>query len=358
MPKNVPENQTHREKNALMYAMQEEIEALNKNLNTMKEADSKNDLDAQEKAYKDARLNFAKMLKYYEYANAGEEKGFSRPFPLEDKARLDQEAEKMAESSGGVIDVTNIDKVKSVIVDEKKGRVRSPGEIVIAREANGRFRFATSENRQREEQHHARLLADFVEGSASRSFSGRLKSWFVGNSKEYDKALTALKGFANGGVRKETAVKYIKDYLDIRKHKVRDHQYGRDRFQGFMESLETLMEPKEFKEYCDEINTARKSKDAQYDPRHVQPEQFSPQSDKSVLKGLLAEEQTQIENRKKTDLANEAAQRAKREAEAEKYKKMQEEFDKELEEELAAQNGKTTKTEPEKTTSGKGGPTL
>ena len=324
------------------------------------EKEKTDDFDEIEKTYADARLNFAKMLKYYEYAYAREDKGFSRPFPENEKQRLDVEAMELSKSQAVKTAVSTgpkqLKKLTEVFIDQKSRVIRNPGEFVIALEANGQIRLDTNEDRQREEQHRAGLLADFVEKSASRSFSGRLKSWFVGNSKEYDKALTALKGFANGGVRKETAVKYIKDYLDIRKHKVRDHQYGRDRFQGFMESLETLMEPKEFKEYCDEVNAARKSRDAQYDPRHVQPEQFSPQSDKSVLKGLLAEEQTQIENRKKTDLANEAAQRVKREADAKKYKKMQEEFDKELEEELAAQNGKTTKTE--KTTSGKGEPTL
>ena len=324
------------------------------------EKEKTDDFDEIEKTYADARLNFAKMLKYYEYAYAREDKGFSRPFPENEKQRLDVEAMELSKSQAVKTAVSTgpkqLKKLTEVFIDQKSRVIRNPGEFVIALEANGQIRLDTNEDRQREEQHRAGLLADFVEKSASRSFSGRLKSWFVGNSKEYDKAITALKGYANGGVRKETAVKYIKDYLDIRKHKVRDHQYGRDRFQGFMESLETLMEPKEFKEYCDEVNAARKSRDAQYDPRHVQPEQFSPQSDKSVLKGLLAEEQTQIENRKKTDLANEAAQRVKREADAKKYKKMQEEFDKELEEELAAQNGKTTKTE--KTTSGKGEPTL
>ena len=365
MPK--PEKKSAQEEYALVFSMKTEIDTFVQNLAKLQqlEKEKTDDFDEIEKTYDAARLNFAKMLKYYEYAYAREDKGFSRPFPENEKQRLDAEAMKLSTSQAVETAVSTgpkqLKKLTEVFIDQKSRVIRNPGEFVIALEANGQIRLDTNEDRQREEQHRAGLLADFVEKSASRSFSGRLKSWFVGNSKEYDKAITALKGYANGGVRKETAVKYIKDYLDIRKHKVRDHQYGRDRFQGFMESLETLMEPKEFKEYCDEVNDARKSKDTQYYPRHVQPEQFSPQSDKSVLKGLLAEEQTQIENRKKTDLANEAAQRVKREADAKKYKKMQEEFDKELkelEEELATQNGKTTKTKTEKTTSGKGEPTL
>ena len=362
MPK--PEKKSVQEQSALMFSMKTEIDTFVQNLAKLQqlEKEKTDDFDEIEKTYDAARLNFAKMLKYYEYAYAREDKGFSRPFPENEKQRLDAEAMKLSTSQAVETAVSTgpkqLKKLTEVFIDQKSRVIRNPGEFVIALEANGQIRLDTNEDRQREEQHRAGLLADFVEKSASRSFSGRLKSWFVGNSKEYDKALTALKGFANGGVKKETAVKYIKDYLDIRSSKVRDHQYGRDRFQGFMESLETLMEPKEFKEYCDSVNVARKAKDNEYDPRHVQPGQFSPQSDKSVLKGLLAEEKNQIKARSAADAEKEQAQKAKREAEAEKYKKMQEEFDKEFEEELAAQNGKTTKTEPEKTTSGKGEPTL
>lgn len=116
-----------------------------------------------------------------------------------------------------------------------------------------------------------------------------------------------------------------------------------------MESLETLMEPKEFKEYCDEVNDARKSKDAQYDPRHVQPEQFSPQSDKSVLKGLLAEDKKiRDANMERTNAQREAAEK-REQALKKEYKKLEEEFEKSM-----------NKNEPktEKTTSGKGEPTL
>lgn len=352
MPK--PEKKSVQEENALVFSMKTEIDTFVKNLAKLQEPENTDDFDEIEKTYADARLNFAKMLKYYEYAYAsGEDKGFSRPFPQDVKQRLDDEAMTLSKSQAVKTAVSTgpkqLKKLTEVFIDKESRAIRNPGEFVIALEANGQIRLDTNEDRQREEQHRAGLLADFVEKSASRSFSGRLKSWFVGNSKEYDKAITALKGYANGGVRKETAVKYIKDYLDIRKHKVRDHQYGRDRFQGFMESLETLMEPKEFKEYCDEVNDARKSKDAQYDPRHVQPEQFSPQSDKSVLKGLLAEDKKiRDANMERTNAQREAAEK-REQALKKEYKKLEEEFEKSM-----------NKDEPktEKTTSGKGGPTL
>ena len=39
--------------------------------------------------------------------------------------------------------------------------------------------------------------------------------------------------------------------------KVRDHAYGRDRFDAFMKGLATVMEPQEFKDYCEEVNQIR-----------------------------------------------------------------------------------------------------
>lgn len=233
MPK--PEKKSVQEQNALMFSMKTEIDTFVKNLAKLQQPENTEDFDEIEKTYDAARLNFAKMLKYYEYAYAsGEDKGFSRPFPPDVKQRLDDEAMTLSTSQAVKTAVSTgpkqLKKLTEVFIDKESRAIRNPGEFVIALEANGQIRLDTNEDRQREEQHRAGLLADFVEKSASRSFSGRLKSWFVGNSKEYDKAITALKGYANGGVRKETAVKYIKDYLDIRKHKVRDHQYGRDRF--------------------------------------------------------------------------------------------------------------------------------
>ena len=353
MPK--PEKKSVQEQSALMFSMKTQINEFVGNLAKLQKLGNSDDYDAIEEAYDAARLNFAKMLKYYEYANAREDKGFNKPFPPDVKQQLDAEAKTLSNSSAvkRVVSPSGeklMNRLTDVFINKKTGSMREPGEFVIALEANGQIRLDTNEDRQREEQHRAGLLAGFVEKSASRSFSGRLKSWFVGNSKEYNKALTALKGYASGGVKKETAVKYIKDYLDIRRSKVRDHQYGRDRFQGFMESLETLMEPKEFKEYCDSVNVARKSRDAQYDPRHVQPEQFSPQSDKSVLKGLLAEDKKiRDANMERTNAQREAAEK-REQALKKEYKKLEEEFEKELKGEV---------TKPEKKTPSKGaGPTL
>ena len=114
-------------------------------------------------------------------------------------------------------------------------------------------------NRDRE-----KSIAAELKQTTSKSFSGKLKSFFVGNSKEYDKALKAMEDVSEGKVSKENAKKSIMDYLDIRKNKVRDHQYGRERFDGFMKGLQTLMEPQEFADYCKGVDDARRARDPSY----------------------------------------------------------------------------------------------
>ena len=114
-------------------------------------------------------------------------------------------------------------------------------------------------NRDRE-----KSIAAELKQTTSKSFGGKLKSFFVGNSKEYDKALKAMEDVSEGKVSKEDAKKSIMDYLDIRKNKVRDHQYGRERFDGFMKGLQTLMEPQEFLDYCKGVDDARRARDPSY----------------------------------------------------------------------------------------------
>ena len=114
-------------------------------------------------------------------------------------------------------------------------------------------------NRDRE-----KSIAAELRQTTSKSFGGKLKSFFVGNSKEYDKALKAMEDVSEGKVSKEDAKKSIMDYLDIRKNKVRDHQYGRERFDGFMKGLQTLMEPQEFADYCKGVDDARRARDPSY----------------------------------------------------------------------------------------------
>ena len=103
----------------------------------------------------------------------------------------------------------------------------------------------------------AKALLDNLKKSEQKSFYGAIKSFFVGNSKEYDAALKAVEGLANGTGDAKKAKKAIEQYLDLRGNKVRDHQFGRDRFDAMMKSLALVSTPGEFMEYCDKIEQAR-----------------------------------------------------------------------------------------------------
>ena len=133
------------------------------------------------------------------------------------------------------------------------------------------------------------ILKD-LEATKSSSFSAKLKSFFVGNSKEYNKAIKALEDVSKGVGDKDEAAKAIKAYLDIRKDKVRDHQYGRDRFDGMMKSLCTLMEPGEFKEYCMSVDAARFKRDPTYKGRTA-PENYKTAEQKSHEREMLEPDQ-------------------------------------------------------------------
>ena len=119
----------------------------------------------------------------------------------------------------------------------------------------------TEAERRRAE--NEKLVGDLRQ-STQKSFFGKLKSFFVGNSKEYKTAFAAVQGLAAGTMDKTEAANAIKAYLDIRKDKVRDHQYGRDRFDAMMKSLATVMEPLEFVQYCKDVDDSRRARDKNY----------------------------------------------------------------------------------------------
>ena len=119
----------------------------------------------------------------------------------------------------------------------------------------------TEAERRRAE--NEKLVGDLRQ-STQKSFFGKLKSFFVGNSKEYKTAFAAVQGLAAGTMDKTEAANAIKAYLDIRKNKVRDHQYGRDRFDAMMKSLATVMEPLEFVQYCKDVDDSRRARDKNY----------------------------------------------------------------------------------------------
>ena len=118
---------------------------------------------------------------------------------------------------------------------------------------------------EREQQQKARMggLVTDLENSTQKSIFGKIKSIFVGNSQQYENALGAMKALSKGKVnspeRKAAAKKAIKDYIFARGDKVRDHQYGRDRFDAFMKGLGEIMTPQEFMQCCREVNQKREA---------------------------------------------------------------------------------------------------
>ena len=132
----------------------------------------------------------------------------------------------------------------------------------------------TNEAKQMRMREAQSLLTD-LKNSTQKSFMGKLKSFFVGNSKEYNNALAAMESVAQGGDPAQ-AKDAIKKYLDLRGNKVRDHQYGRDRFDAMMKGLALVSRPKEFENFCQDLTEARQARSngaykGKLDPMDYQP---------------------------------------------------------------------------------------
>lgn len=110
----------------------------------------------------------------------------------------------------------------------------------------------------------AKNLVTQLEQSTQKSILGKIKSFFVGNSQQYKAAFKAMQDLANGKVQtqeqREAAKDAIEDYVMNRGDKVRDHQYGRDRFDAMMKGLGEIMEPEEFLETVNRINRLREER--------------------------------------------------------------------------------------------------
>ena len=106
------------------------------------------------------------------------------------------------------------------------------------------------------------ILVYQLEQSTQKSIFGKIKSVFTGNSQQYKDALAAMKNLAAGKLTDENDIKAAKGaieaYVTARGAKVRDHQYGRDRFDAFMRGLGEVMTPEEFQRTCSGLNAMRK----------------------------------------------------------------------------------------------------
>ena len=103
------------------------------------------------------------------------------------------------------------------------------------------------------------ILVYQLEQSTQKSIFGKIKSVFTGNSQLYENALKAMRELANGTAKDRAAAQgAIEEYIVNRGNKVRDHQYGRDRFDAFMKGLGEVMTPEEFQRTCSGLNAMRK----------------------------------------------------------------------------------------------------
>ena len=143
------------------------------------------------------------------------------------------------------------------------------------RDAYRETRQAETEEAKQMRMREAKSLLNDLKKSTQKSFVGRIKSFFVGNSKEYNNALAAMESVAQGGDPAQ-AKDAIKKYLDLRGNKVRDHQYGRDRFDAMMKGLALVSRPKEFENFCQDLTEARQARSngaykGKLDPMDYQP---------------------------------------------------------------------------------------
>jgi len=135
-----------------------------------------------------------------------------------------------------------------------------------------------AELQKQQEQQRLKNLVNDLETSAQRSFTGRIKSFFVGDSREYKNALAAMKNLADGKVQtpeqKKAATDAIESYI-MNRSGVRNHEYGRKRFNAFMKGLGQVMDPVEFRACCQSVNNLRHENYNDYE-NDIDPESYLP----------------------------------------------------------------------------------
>ena len=124
-------------------------------------------------------------------------------------------------------------------------------------------------------------LVTELEQSTQKSFTGRLKSIFVGDSNEYKKAFKAMKDLSEGKVKSPKDMKATKTAIEnyiMNRSGVRNHEYGQKRFDAFMKGLGQVMDPVEFRECCRSVTRLRREKgDYEHD---INPEKYLPEGSK------------------------------------------------------------------------------
>ena len=207
---------------------------------------------------------FSKWMAYNELAGDPRYQGIEAPSD-EQRERIEKNAEQMAEniresrSFQEMFKPENVrESIETICGKKETWKQSDPYPLdydTVKEKLNEKFRRLDEQREQKRAD--TKGLVERLKGTTSKSFVGRLKSFFVGNSKEYDKAFEAMQKFSEGKLSPDKAKEAIQNYLDIRKDKVRDHEYGRDRFNLMMQGLQNVMEPKEFADYCKGVDADR-----------------------------------------------------------------------------------------------------
>ena len=172
------------------------------------------------------------------------------------------------------------------------------GALREAREQAGLEHAMEKAQLQQERQAAAKLLVGDLKQSAQKSFVGKLKSFFVGNSKEYKEAFQAVQDIAGGNADPKVAKDKIWKYLDLRGNKARDHQYGRDRFDAMMSALALVTSKEEFEKRCGAIDEARRVRSKGTYKGTIDPEKYSLAAQKQREEALIRDDPQRIANEK------------------------------------------------------------
>lgn len=103
------------------------------------------------------------------------------------------------------------------------------------------------------------------------------------NSGMYDRAVLAMQRASAENVDAATtmqSVETVKEYLSNKMSR-RSSPSGQERWQSCMEFLHEAMPPKEFEEYCKQVNRVRNAKEGS--ANYIEPDQFAPQKQRNSV---------------------------------------------------------------------------
>ena len=159
---------------------------------------------------------FSKWMAYNELAGDPRYQGIEAPSD-EQRERIEKNAEQMAEniresrSFQEMFKPENVRESIETICGKKETWKQSdpyPLDYDTEKEKlNEKFRRFDEQREQKRTD--TKGLVERLKGTTSKSFAGRLKSFFVGNSKEYDKAFEAMQKFSEGKLSPDKAKEAI-----------------------------------------------------------------------------------------------------------------------------------------------------